>query len=207
MSLMSIAVTLFPPLHALSCLAIFALGVHRGDLCLLFLSVFDLYLVPPILYRIHNLIWPMKPGYTDITEKKYVPWYGSHQLQLLFVTCPAIEGLLRLVPGLYSCWLRLWGAEIGKGVYWTPQVEIIDRPLMIVGSKVVIGHLVKFCAHYITPYKGKLSLYVAPIEVGENAFVGAESRLSAGVKITPGAVLKYHSICRPNQTYGDTDQS
>ena len=63
---------------------------------------------------------------------------AGHQLQVLYSAFPA----LRLVPGLYSAWLRLWGSRVGRAVYWTPQVKITDRGLLKVGDGVVFGHRV-----------------------------------------------------------------
>ena len=99
-----------------------------------------IYLLPVLCYRLHNALWPVEPGGSYLIGEAYSPWWGGHQLQLIYLAAPWLEGLLRLIPGLYSAWLRLWGSTVGKSVYWTPQVEIGDRGLMIIGDQVIFGH-------------------------------------------------------------------
>src|SRR5262245_3121557 len=79
-----------------------------------------LYLVPPLTFRLHQIIFPIRKSLSNIAERKYSPWWGAHQIQLIYIAIPQLEAALRLVPGLYSAWLRLWGSRIGRGVYWTP---------------------------------------------------------------------------------------
>src|SRR5215813_15128228 len=77
------------------------------------------YLLPPLTLRLHNLIWPLDEGPLNLAEPKYAAWWGAHQIQLIFIALPQLEAILRLIPGCYSMWLRLWGSRIGRGVYWT----------------------------------------------------------------------------------------
>jgi hypothetical protein len=106
-----------------------------------------LYLVPVATYRLHGALWPLVEGASRIDAPRYAPWWGGHQCQLMYSALPALEAALRLVPGLYSGWLRLWGSRVGRGVYWTPLVEITDRSLLEVGDGVVFGHRVACYAH------------------------------------------------------------
>lgn len=157
------------------------------------------YLYPVIVFRLLNLFWPLKEGRYDLRQNKYNPWWGSHQIQLVYFACPWLEALLRLIPGVYSFWLRLWGAKIGKGIYWTPNVQIDDRPLTDIGSGVIIGHKLHFISHVILPHKDKLPLYVKRISVGDHCFLGAGSRLG------PGVVVE-NSTCLPILTEGKINQ-
>lgn len=144
-----------------------------------------LYVVPPLLYRALRL----KPGVYDLKERKFNAWWASHQLQLLYIALPALEALLRCVPGLYSAWLRLWGSRIGAGVYWTPRMEVLDRGLLEVGERVIFGHKVELYGHTVMPKDERVVLYVDRVRVGADAFIGAGSRLAPGVVVEPGAIV------------------
>ncbi|MDF1666930.1 MAG: acyl transferase, partial [Planctomycetota bacterium] len=116
----------------------------------------------------------------------------------IYIAFPALETLLRFVPGLFSLWLRLWGAQIGKGVYWTPGLEITDRDRLEVGDHVIFGHRVGLYAHVIKPKKDNLLLFTRRIKIGAGAFIGAAARLGPGVKIEAGALVATASDHFPN---------
>jgi hypothetical protein len=160
-----------------------------------------IYLVPVAAFRAHEALWPMKIGGAHLAgpTPAYVPWWGAHQLQLLYIALPQLEALLRLVPGLYSAWLRLWGARIGDGVHWTPYVDISDRSLLEVGDRVIFGHHVALHAHVIRPSKDGLVLYVKPICIEAGAFVGAYSILGPGVRVKGRAFVPGGAHGHPNQ--------
>jgi len=147
------------------------------------------YLVPLAAYRLLLLAHPLAPGLSNLAERRFSPWWASHQVQLLYTAVPALEALLRLVPGLYSAWLRLWGGRIGRGVYWTPRMEVHDRGLLEIGDGVIFGHKVELYGHTIMPKGRRLLLYSAPVTIGDGAFVGAGSRLAPGVVVEAGAVV------------------
>src|SRR5690606_21882972 len=78
------------------------------------MALVALYLVPPLLAR----LTVMCAGLPEMKEKvpsrgSYVWWFTS-QLQVPFMRFSFLEEFLRMVPGLYSMWLRLWGAKVGK---------------------------------------------------------------------------------------------
>jgi hypothetical protein len=151
--------------------------------------LFVAYLLPPLSFRLHQARWPLREGRSYLDTPGYAPWWGSHQCQVMYNAFPALESALRLLPGFYSAWLRLWGSRIGRGVHWTPRVEIADRSLLDVGDGVVFGHLTACYAHLIKPHRGRLVLYLRRIHIGDRAFLGAGSRLGPGVRIAPGTVL------------------
>jgi hypothetical protein len=158
-----------------------------------------LYLVPVAAFRAHQALWPVKIGATHLGAKRYVPWWGAHQAQLVYIALPPLEALLRLVPGLYSAWLRLWGAKVGKRIYWTPLVDIGDRSLVEIGSDVIFGHRSTLYAHVISRTKDKLILYVKPIVVEDGAFVGAGAVLGPGTRIAAGKLVAAGTHVYPNQ--------
>lgn len=148
-------------------------------------AVAVLYLVPPLLHRTLTV----KPGLYDLRQRKFNAWWASHQLQQLYIAVPALEALLRVVPGAYSAWLRLWGSRIGSSVHWTPRMELLDRALLEVGDGVVFGHKVELYGHTVMPKGERLLLYVDRVRIGAGVFVGAGSRLAPGVVVEDGAVL------------------
>ena len=125
-------------------------------------------------------------------------WWFTSQWQVIFNRLPWIEEIIRLTPGLYSFWLRLWGARIGKFVYWTPGLQILDRPLLDIGDRVVFGAGVKINPHIIMPNRnGQLALLVAPVRIGADALVGGYSLLLAGSWIGPGEASPGKRILAP----------
>ncbi len=206
----------FPAFHGLSALICFIIGLNLMNHSHFFsgaewfgFSLFLLYLLPPFLYRIHNFLFPIRIGFDRITsqkgQKKYNAWWGTHQLQILFIAFPALESALRIIPGLYSAWLRLWGAEIGRSVYWTPRAEIIDRGLVKIGDYVLFGHDVALCSHVVTPGPNGLRIYIREIKIGNECLIGAKSKFGPGVQIANGLKIPYSTEGRINQIFSKED--
>ncbi|MEM9905567.1 MAG: acyl transferase [Cyanobacteria bacterium P01_D01_bin.44] len=172
-------------------------GMLRFGICL-----FVIYGLPVVVYRFHTWFYPISEGISYLQGEQYSPWWGSHQIQAIYIAFPTLETVLRLIPGMFSAWLRLWGAEIGQHVYWTPALEIADRGLLSIGDGVVIGHRVGLYAHVIKPKRQDLMLYVKPIQIGAGAFVGAGSHLGPGVVVEAGGYLSAGSDVYPNRTGG-----
>ena len=147
------------------------------------------YLLPVLVYRCFVVAYPLELGLSNMAEKRFSPWWASHQIQLLYTAVPVLEAVLRMIPGAYSAWLRLWGSHIGSSVYWTPRMEIHDRGLLNIGDNVIFGHKVELYGHTVTPKRSRLLLYTGLVTVGSGAFVGAGSRLAPGVVVEPGAVV------------------
>jgi hypothetical protein len=150
---------------------------------------FIIYLVPPATLRIHKICFPLRKQMSDLAERKYSPWWGAHQIQIIYIAVPQLEAVLRLVPGLYSSWLRLWGSKVGRGVYWTPNIEITDRHMLEIGDRVVFGHKTKLLGHAIKPKGKSMMLYTRAIKIGSDVFIGAGSRIGPGAVIYDGAYL------------------
>ncbi len=149
-----------------------------------------IYFLPLLIYRVHNIFWPLKEGLYDISAPKYNSWWASYQFQYLFISFPMLEVPIHFIPGGFSTWLRLWGSTIGKNVTWTPRVEIVDRGLLVVGSHVVVGHIAAFCSHMIVPRKKRYVLLVKKIKLGDGAFIGADSQFGPGAEAHPGEIIK-----------------
>jgi acetyltransferase-like isoleucine patch superfamily enzyme len=159
-----------------------------------------LYVLPPLLHRLHGKVYPLEEGAHPLVGSGYAPWWGSHQLQVLFTAVPSLEAVLRVL-GLYSPWLRLWGARVGHGVYWTPLVEITDRSLLEIGDGVVVGHRCGFYAHAIKPARGNLYLFLKRIRIGERAFLGAGCGFGPGARVEAGAYLPLRTEVMPGKGF------
>ncbi|MEP0790038.1 acyl transferase [Funiculus sociatus GB2-C1] len=163
--------------------------------------LFSLYGFPLLVYRIHELFYPIKEGISYLGTKEYSPWWGSHQIQVIYIAFPALETLLRLIPGAFSIWLRLWGAKVGKSVYWTPQLEIADRGLVEIGDRVIFGHGVGIYSHIIKPRKNDLMLYVKKVKIGTNVFLGAWNHVGPGVAVEDETYVPVATHLYPNKKF------
>lgn len=170
------------------------------------LLVAIIYLLPPLSFRIHHIIFPIRKRTSNLSESKYSPWWGAHMIQVIYIALPQLESLLRLVPGLYSVWLRLWGSRVGRNVYWTPNVEITDRHMLDIGDRVVVGHKTKFLGHAIKPRDDAMMLYTHKIRVGNDVFIGAGSRIGPGAVICDKAYLPILTDVYVNQTFNAEDK-
>jgi hypothetical protein len=157
--------------------------------------VFVWYLLPPLCFRLHDLICPLRPGREDLSDgSAYSPWWGSQQFQIAYSVIPQLEVLLRLIPGAYSAWLRLWGSRIGRGVIWTPVADVIDRSLLDIGNGVFFGHRVSLCSHTVLPKAGRQMLFVARIRIGDGAFISGACALGLGARVADGEFVPLDSI-------------
>jgi hypothetical protein len=161
-----------------------------------------LYGLPPLCFRLLRLFYPLREGVSYLDERRFSSWWGGHQIQAVYIAFPQLESVLQLVPGVFSAWLRLWGATVGSGIYWTPRVELADRDLIDIGDGVIFGHKVQTFSHTLKPKNGRLLLYVRRISIGAGAFLGAGSRLGPGVRVEPGAVVPVITDLFPNRRQG-----
>jgi hypothetical protein len=199
MTVAGVLISLFPlgvVAGAVACLVWFAVVPSLAPACAL-LAV--LYLVPLLAFRFHQLVAPLRAGGSRIDGKTYVPWWGGHQIQLIYIAVPQLEALLRMVPGLYSLWLRGWGSRVGRRVHWTPLVEVTDRSLLEIGDGVVFGHRAVVFGHVIRHGKQSMLLYVRPVRIGDGVFIGAGSAIGPGAVIGAGARLDAETRVYPMQ--------
>ena len=95
--------------------------------------------------------------------------------------------------------MRLWGAKVGKNVYWTPRLEIADRSLIEIGDNVFFGQGCGIFSHVVKPKKQDLLLYIKKVKIGSNVFIGASSVLTPGVIVEDKTFLPVESRLYPNQ--------
>lgn len=147
-------------------------------------AVAILYLLPPILARITLLILPIKEGHIPIPSRDYFVWWFVLNLQIVFCRLPFLEELMRIVPGAYSMWLRLWGARIGGFTYWAAGLRILDRSFLDIGKGVAFGAGVRLNPHVIAETEdGKMELLLARIHIGNRSVIGGYALLTCGTRI------------------------
>src|SRR5207253_10465551 len=93
------------------------------------------YLLPPLATALVRPRSLLKNSRCSAGSREFLRWWYATQWQVMFNRFPALEEVLRMVPGLYSTWLRLWGAQVGGLVYWSPGVRVFDRPFLHIGSR------------------------------------------------------------------------
>jgi hypothetical protein len=148
-----------------------------------------LFLLPPLVVRAATSWSPLASGRLEPGSRGFLYWWFTAQWQVIFTRLPVLEELIRMIPGLYSLWLRLWGAQVGALVYWSPGVVILDRPLVRIGRRVVFGVGARLNPHVLGPDgPRRLALYLSPITIGDDALVGGYSVLLPGCEVAKGEV-------------------
>ena len=157
-----------------------------------------LYLAPPLLARVARSGLGLPAGRIAIGTKPFFVWWFVFQLQIVFCRLTALEEVLRLVPGLYSQWLRLWGSRIGRFTYWSPGTLITDRSFLWIGDDVVLGAGVRLNPHVLARGKrGDIELLLATVHIGDRAVVGGYSLLTAGTHISDDETTRAFLISPP----------
>lgn len=186
----------FPALYLLLAGTCLALSVAWSVLWAAGLVVV-LYLLPPLLWRLYKRVLGHVKHIWALNRPQRCDWWVAHQLQSPYIAFPMLESGLRLVPGLYSAWLRLWGAQVGRAIHWTPQLDLLDRHNLKLGDRIVFGHRVALCCHVVVKKKsGLLILIERGIDIGDDCFIGATAAIGPGVKIPAGSHISYGSEIR-----------
>jgi hypothetical protein len=163
-----------------------------------------LYFAPPVLARLVLGTAGSPQGRIRVGSKAFFVWWLVFQLQIVFCRLTALEEVLRLVPGLYSQWLRLWGSRIGRFTYWSPGTLITDRSFLSIGDDVVLGAGVRLNPHVLAKGKnGELELLLGTVRVGDRVQVGGYSLLTAGTEIQDGEVTRAFLISPPFSKWKD----
>jgi hypothetical protein len=184
-----VAIGFVPVVHMAAVLTPVVAVIMGEDRRLLVLVPVILLLLPPLLVRLSTWRRPLPIGRIELASPEFLHWWFTAQCQIVFARLPWLEELLRLVPALYSIWLRAWGAKIGALVYWSPGVVILDRSLVHIGDRVAFGTGARLDPHVIAPVShGRGALYLAPITVGSDALVGAYSTLLPGCVVAASEV-------------------
>jgi hypothetical protein len=158
-----------------------------------------LYLVPPLICRLTLLVfgYPQGRGLTQDT-RAYKVWWFTHQWQVVFNRLPWLEELLRLVPGLYALWIRLWGGQVSPWAYWGAGSIVVDRHLVIVEAGAVIGMGAGLTGHIgHLDADGTYTVDVAAPRVGRGAIMGTRSGLGPSAELAPDQVLPAGRLIPP----------
>lgn len=197
-----------PLCHAVASAAVFAWGGVFAGLAVL-------YILPPVSARLLQAAFGRPKGTYGVSDRAFAVWWVTLQLQTLFLRLAFLEELLRLFPGLYSAWLRLWGSRLGTRTYWSPGTVVLDRGYLDIGDDVAFGAGVRLNGHVLqrSP-EGHLELVVDDIRIGSGAAVGGYSLLTAGSEVAAGENLRACLLSPPYSKWeggrrvkGGTDDS
>jgi hypothetical protein len=168
------------------------------------ISLTFLYLAPPLAARLVSAVAPIPEGRLAAGSGAFFRWWALFQLQVVFCRLPTLEEILRLIPGVYSQWLRLWGARIGRFTYWSPGTLITDRSFLRIGDDVVFGAGVRLNPHVLAQGKdGRPELLLATVKIGDRVMVGGYSLLTAGTEITSDEMTRAFLVSPPFSVWKD----
>jgi serine acetyltransferase len=192
---------LFMIVLAFVALGVFAAWPNGWSAFLVFAVI---YLCPPMLLRVVFRWAPLKQGIACLDGRAFCPWLAAHHIQAFYDALPYLESLLRVIPGFYSMWLRMWGSRIGYGVEWAVRMDVLDRNSMDIGNRVVISREVELAAHVRQKLEGGGSrVLVRPVRIGSYAFIGAGARLGPGSVVPHNASVPAYAVVDVNQTFGE----
>ena len=165
--------------------------------------IFVIYFLPPMVQRIMFRWAPLKHGVACIDGRAFCPWLAAHHIQAIYDALPFLESLLRVFPGFYSMWLRMWGSRVGYGVEWAVRMDVLDRSLMDIGNRVVFAREVELAAHVRQKMDGAGSrVLVRPVRIGSHAFIGAGARVGPGASIPSNANVPALAVVGVNESFG-----
>ncbi|MDO5692830.1 MAG: hypothetical protein Q4G70_10175 [Pseudomonadota bacterium] len=149
-----------------------------------------LYLAPPVIGRLILAIHGRPHGEFGLGTPAYRAWWWLTQLQMPFNRLPALEEVLRLVPGLYPAWIALWGGQLSPLAFVGPRVLITDRYAVRVERGAVLGFKSALAGHMVTrDAAGRYRITVAAPVVGAEAIVGGDAGLGPGATLRAGHLL------------------
>ncbi len=180
----------WPLIHWVGIVWMFVRFVMEGQIKYLWITLFLVYVLPVALYRALHRFTPVTEGKSYIGDRGWSPWLVGFRLQSIYIHFPFFESALKLFPPIYSAWIRLWGSQVGKRVYWSPTMEILDRGMIEVGDGVFFGHRITVISHVIVIAKnGRRLLFVEKCKFGAHSMIGAGSQFGPGTSISPGDLV------------------
>lgn len=196
-----LALNAIPLAHALAVVGVWWMPLGWGARAVAGAAV--LYLLPPFLARALFAVFGKPRGRFPVAGSPFMVWWASLQLQMVFCRFPALEEALRMLPGCYSAWLRLWGSRVGRLTYWAPGTMVLDRSYLDVGDDVSLGAGVRLNGHVIAlSESGAVELIVDDIFLGAGCSVGGYCLLTAGARVAPGASTRAALSLPPYARWG-----
>ena len=171
--------------------------VFKNSPYLIYILLFYIYLLPVFFYRIFNFIFPKNYGKCELFSSSYNRWWFGIQIQALYNRFSVFEEILRIFPFVYSLWLSLWGSKVGKYIFWSPKVLIVDRGDLAIGDYCVIGYGAKFTSHLLSKSHKRNVLLYHPITICDKSYIGAEANIGPGVKVHSDVVIAALSTLLP----------
>jgi hypothetical protein len=194
----------FPLLMTIAALTALGVFAQWPSLWSAILLLFVLYFLPPLVQRVMFRWAPLKQGVSEIDGRKFSAWLASHHIQAFYDALPYLESLLRVIPGFYSMWLRMWGSRVGYGVSWPVRMDVLDRSLMDIGNRVAFAREVELSAHVRKKTDGgRTRVLVRTVRIGSHAFIGAGSRLCPGASVPSNASVPEMTNIGVNEVFGD----
>lgn len=194
----------FPLLMTIASLAALGVFAQWPSVWSAVLLLFIVYLFPPMVLRIMLRWAPLKFGIAPIDGRSFSPWLAAHHIQAFYDALPYLESLLRVIPGFYSMWLRMWGSRVGYGVVWPVRIDVLDRNLVDIGNRVTFDREVELAAHVRQKTDGGVArVLVRPVRIGSYAFLGACSRVGPGAIVPHNANLPPLTVVGVNESWGD----
>jgi hypothetical protein len=193
---------LYPAFHALEVLLLLAVAIKTFNLYVIGLFIFACFFQSPLIWR-YMLDKYGKPSGLFYFGKKALHgnnWMVAYQLQQFYTSFPFFERVLKMFPGFYSAWLRLWGAQIGKKVNWTSGCELVDRTHLTIGDRTLIGNHTYISAHAIKKKGDKYLLFVKDVTIGSDVVLAFQCTISPGAIIENQAFVEAGGVVYPNQT-------
>jgi acetyltransferase-like isoleucine patch superfamily enzyme len=168
------------------------------------LLLFVVYGLPPTVLRVMFRWSAPKYGISEIDGRTFNSWLAAHHIQAFYDALPYLESLLRVIPGFYSMWLRMWGSHIGYGVEWPVRMDVLDRNLMDIGNRVVFSREVELSAHVRKKTEGGATrVLVRQVRIGSYAFLGPRARIGPGANVPSNASVPPLAIVDVNESFGD----
>ena len=164
-----------------------------------------LMLLPPLTSLIVLRLSNIKNKTIIIGSNDYLIWWFLLCQQTLFSRLSFLEECIRMIPGLYSLWLRLWGSQVGSLTYWAPGTRIFDRGFLNIGNNVILGAGTRLSPHVIIKDdSGNFILHLDTITIEDNSVIGGYSLLTAGTRILKGSATRAFTISPPNSIWKDS---
>ena len=174
--------------------------LHDDFLLMFGIIAVIIYLLPPLITRLALLICPLKESEYELFSKEYYVWWLTFCCQIIYLRLPFLEEFIRIIPGLYSMWLRIfWGAKIGRFTFWAPGTRLLERNFLNIGDNVIFAADTRINAHVQTNSK----LLIAPVTIEDNVVVGAYSLLTCGTVLKANQTTKAFLISPPFSVWQD----
>lgn len=198
--LLVMALNYIPLFHAAAILVV-GLWPWTGVRWRIIAALAVLYVLPALAGRIIVKGFPIRFGILKLGSADFFKWWALLNVQMIFCRLPILEEIMRIVPTVYSAWLRLWGSKIGRLVFWAPGTLIVDRSFVEVGDDVLFGMGVQVVPHLmIRNENGENEVLLAPVKIGHRVVVGGLSLLGPGSEIASdeatGARLLLHPFSK-----------